>query len=174
MRLTGAQDGTQGYIVFGNSNALTLGRSGTGALTYQGAFTAQGGIQNTPIGNATASTGAFTTVTVGTTPVLYTSASTSSIGTGPVAIDTFTTATYRSDKYTISVTDVTNSQYQTSELIVVHDGTTATISSYGVVYTGASARMTFTANIATGTLSLWGTGVSANNTVKLSRTVIPV
>ena len=62
MRVAGQQDGTQGYIVFGNSNALSLGRSGTGALTYQGAFTAQGGLQNTPIGNTTASTGQFTTL----------------------------------------------------------------------------------------------------------------
>ena len=62
LRLTGQQDGTQGYIVFGNTNQLTLGRSGSGALTYQGGFTAQGGVQNTPIGNATASTGQFTTI----------------------------------------------------------------------------------------------------------------
>jgi hypothetical protein len=63
-RVTGQQDGTQGYIVFGNSNALTLGRSGTGALTYQGGFTASGGLQATPIGNATPSTAIFTTQSV--------------------------------------------------------------------------------------------------------------
>ena len=66
MRFAGQQDSTQAYIIFGSSNGLTLGRSGTGALTYQGAFTAQGGIQNTPIGNATANTGTFTTVTAAT------------------------------------------------------------------------------------------------------------
>ena len=66
MRFAGQQDSTQAYIIFGSSNGLTLGRSGTGALTYQGAFTAQGGIQNTPIGNSTANTGAFTTVTAAT------------------------------------------------------------------------------------------------------------
>jgi hypothetical protein len=35
-RVQGQQDATQGYIVFGNSNATALGRSGTGALTYGG------------------------------------------------------------------------------------------------------------------------------------------
>jgi hypothetical protein len=60
--IRGQQDATQGYIVFGNSNGQSLGRSGTGALTYQGGFTAQGGLQNTPIGNATPSTALFTTV----------------------------------------------------------------------------------------------------------------
>lgn len=62
MGVKGQQDGTQGYIVFGNTNTQTLGRSGAGALTYQGGFTAQGGIQNTPIGNATASSASFTTI----------------------------------------------------------------------------------------------------------------
>ena len=60
--IKGQQDATQAYIVFGNSNTQTLGRIGTGALTYQGGFTAQGGLQNTPIGNATASSASFTTV----------------------------------------------------------------------------------------------------------------
>lgn len=35
-RIQGVQDATNGYIVFGNSNATALGRSGTGALTYGG------------------------------------------------------------------------------------------------------------------------------------------
>ena len=36
LRVTGQQDTTQGYIVFGNSNNTALGRSGTGSLTYGG------------------------------------------------------------------------------------------------------------------------------------------
>lgn len=35
-RVTGLQDATKGYIVFGNSDTTALGRSGTGALTYGG------------------------------------------------------------------------------------------------------------------------------------------
>ena len=62
LSIRGQQDGTQAYVVFGNTNTQTLGRSGAGALTYQGGFTAQGGLQNTPIGNATPSTALFTTV----------------------------------------------------------------------------------------------------------------
>ena len=60
--LKGQQDATQAYLVFGTTNTQTLGRTGAGALTYQGGFTAQGGLQNTPIGNATPSTALFTTV----------------------------------------------------------------------------------------------------------------
>ncbi len=39
-RISGFQDSTQGYIVFGNSNGVALGRSGTGPLTYGGTFSA--------------------------------------------------------------------------------------------------------------------------------------
>ena len=40
LRIMGQQDNTKGYIVFGNGDTSTLGRSSTGALTYTGAFTA--------------------------------------------------------------------------------------------------------------------------------------
>lgn len=117
------------------------------------------------------STGALT---FGAIPTLQTSSTTTGIGSSPVAIDTFATATYRGAKYVITTTDVTNSQYQTAEIIVVHDGTTPTISVYGVVNTGPTTIMTFSAGIATGTVTLYGTGVSASNTVKLVKMLIPV
>lgn len=42
-RLMGAQDGTQAYLVFGNSNATNyIGRSGTSPLTVTGAFSITG------------------------------------------------------------------------------------------------------------------------------------
>ena len=40
LRIMGQQDNTKGYIVFGNGDTSTLGRSSTNALTYTGAFTA--------------------------------------------------------------------------------------------------------------------------------------
>ena len=36
IRITGIQDATSGYLVFGNSNSTALGRTGTGSLTYGG------------------------------------------------------------------------------------------------------------------------------------------
>lgn len=77
--IKGQQDATQAYIVFGTSNTQTLGRSGTGALTYQGGFTAQGGITNTPIGNATAASGTFTTLVATGTSSLNGTVSTNNI-----------------------------------------------------------------------------------------------
>jgi hypothetical protein len=40
MRVMGQQDNTKGYIVFGNGDTASLGRSGTSALTYTGDFSA--------------------------------------------------------------------------------------------------------------------------------------
>lgn len=89
-------------------------------------------------------------------------------------LDTWSTSTYRSAKYTIQVTDNTNSQYQISEVNVVHNGTDVFINETGVNYTGASARISYTATISAGTLSFKGTGVSSNNTVQFIRFIIPV
>jgi hypothetical protein len=113
-------------------------------------------------------------VTYGNPAILDGSATITSIGTGAKLLDSFATSAYRSAKYILSITDVTNSQYQTSEIVLVQDGTTSTISSYGLVFSGTSARLTFSSNIISGNIMLWGTGVSANNTVKLARTLIPV
>jgi hypothetical protein len=113
-------------------------------------------------------------LTYGTVPVLESSRTVTSIGTAPVAVDWFGNTAYRSAKYVVSTTDVTNSQYQTVEVILVQNGTTSTISSYGEVTSGASTRMTFTSNVMSGNVILWAIGVSANNTIKLVSTLIPV
>lgn len=110
----------------------------------------------------------------GTVPVLTSSSTTTGIGTSAVAIDTFAAAEYRSAKYVISINDITNTQFQTCEIILVQNGTTATISTYSVVFSGTTDRMNFTADIASSTVTLFGTGTSVNNTVKLVRTLIPV
>lgn len=56
LRIMGQQDNTKGYIVFGNGDTSTLGRNGTGALTYTGGFTADAiigsSMQAGSIGNA--------------------------------------------------------------------------------------------------------------------------
>jgi hypothetical protein len=113
-------------------------------------------------------------LTYGTVPILESSRTVTSIGTAPVAIDWFANTAYRTAKYVISTTDVVNSWYQSIEIISVQDGTTSTISTYGLVSSTANTRMTFSSNIVSGNVILWGTGVSANNTVKLVRTLIPV
>jgi len=149
------------------TNLLTINNTAVSTSTTTGALIVTGGAGiagDVNIGG---------NVAYGAVSILNGSSTTTSIGTTPKSIDSFATATYRGAKYLISTTDVTNTQYQMAEVILTQDGTNVGISVYGISYTGVSSRMTFTANITSGTLTLWGTGVSANNTVKLQRTLIP-
>ena len=166
----GSFAGATNLIYFnGSGNVLaTAGTTSTSTTTGALVVTGSGGIG---VGGDTYIGG---NVFYGPVPILNGSSTTTSISTTPTAIDTFATATYRGAKYLVSTTDVTNTQYQMAEVILTQDGTSVGVSVYGVSYTGTSLRMTFTANISLGTLTLWGTGVSANNTVKLQRTLIPV
>jgi hypothetical protein len=159
-------------------------------LTVGNVLTVNGGIigivGNLTLGNLIANTGVYSitstttgdayiggNLTYGTVPIFNSSRTVTSIGTAPIAVDWFGNTAYRSAKYVVSTTDVTNSQYQTVEVVLVQNGTTSTISSYGEVTSGTSTRMTFTSNVMSGNVILWAIGVSANNTIKLVRTLIP-
>ena len=144
-----------------NGSTFTIGTTGASATT------------SVSIDN-TGATRAYGNLTYGVVPILNSSSTTTSIGTSPVAIDSFSSTAYRSAKYVISVTDVTNTAYQTSEILLMQDGTNSTITSYGLLVSSGNAKMSFSSNLVAGNVTLWGTGVSANNTVKLARTLIPV
>jgi len=98
----------------------------------------------------------------------------STVTNSATTLDSWSTSTYRSAKYTVSITDNVNSEYQTCDVNVVHNGSAVSPAVVGSNYTGASSRMSFTASIATGSLTLQGIGTSANNTVKYIRTLLPV
>lgn len=98
----------------------------------------------------------------------------STVTNSATTLDTWTTSTYRSAKYQVQITDNVNSEYQNCELHVVHNNSNVSLSVVGANWTGASSRMSFTATIATGTLTLQGVGTSADNTVKFIRTLLPV
>lgn len=70
---------------------------------------------------------------------------------------------YRSVKYTVQVT--AGSSYQTSEVLIVHDGTTAYITEYAVITTGSSLA-TFNADVSSGNLRLLVTPANAVSTIR--------
>jgi hypothetical protein len=144
------------------SNQLTISNANVSTSTTTGALVVAGGV------------GIAGNLVQGPVPVLRTSSVASAISTAPQAIDWFGNLSYRTAKYVISTTDVTNSFYQSTEIILVQDGTTSTISTYGLVSSSGNTRMTFTSNVVSGNVILWATGVSANNTVKVFKTLIPV
>ena len=92
--------------------------------------------------------------------------------TTTTAIDSFAAATYRSAKYHIQITQGTN--YQTSEVLVIHDGTTADIIEYGSIATNDYLG-TFSATVAGGNVSLNVTMTSATSAaVKILANLIVV
>ena len=95
-----------------------------------------------------------------------------SVGTSATTIDQFEISKYRTAKYIISMTN--GSQYQASEVMVVHNGTTSYIVTYGTIYTGASQLVNFTSSISSGNVLLSGTSASGTSTVKLQKNYIVV
>lgn len=85
--------------------------------------------------------------------------------TSETNMDTFSTSSYRSAKYEVSISDATSGTYQFTELSLVHNGTTASISQYGTVLTGSTELATFGVDVNIGTLRIRTTPASSNSTV---------
>ena len=86
------------------------------------------------------------------------------------AIDTFAATKYRSCKYTVQATNTVTSEYQIIEILLIHNGTTAYVSAYGLVYTGSAELVAFDADINSGNVRLLATAASSNQTVyKITR-----
>jgi hypothetical protein len=81
-----------------------------------------------------------------------------------VAIDSWLTATYRSAKYTIQISQ--GAKHQVSELRMIHDGSLVYLTEFSVLETNSAAPIpvTFTAVIASGTLTVNATITDANTT----------
>ena len=93
-------------------------------------------------------------------------------------IDSFSSTTYRSAKYFISISDATNSRFEMVEANLIHgpsaDSTTeAYITVFGNTGSYADPLCTFTADIDDGNVRLLATNISSDSTVfKFQRTLI--
>ena len=93
-------------------------------------------------------------------------------------IDTFDSATYRSAKYFISISDATNDRYEIVEANLIHgpsaDSTTeAYLTVFGSTTSHTDPLCTFTADIDDGNVRLLATNITSDSTVfKLQRTLI--
>jgi len=81
------------------------------------------------------SSGAITT-SIDTGGAFVTKAAATSATTSATTVDSFAKATYRSAKYMIQATS--GSDFEVSEVLVIHDGTTATMVEYGNIATNGS------------------------------------
>ena len=147
--------------LFGENGTLVLGTSSSDerlALTTSGAAVT---------GNLTASG------TIGIDAYTVSDTSTTTSATTEATIDSFTATAFRSCRYTVQVTNNTDSTYHTTELLLVHDGTTPGITEFGTIFTGAAAEATFDADISSGNVRLRATPASTDSmTFKVIRHAI--
>ena len=93
-------------------------------------------------------------------------------------VDSFSSATYRSAKYFISISDATNGRFEIVEANVIHgpsaDSTTeAYLTVFGSTTSYTAPLCTFTADIDDGNVRLLATNISSDSTVfKFQRTLI--
>ena len=84
-------------------------------------------------------------------------------------IDSFDSTIYRSAKYVVQATHGTD--YQTIEILIMHDGTDVYITRYGLMFTNMQLA-TFSANIDNGLVGLLATPANTNTSFKFTRTVV--
>ena len=94
-------------------------------------------------------------------------------GTGIQDVDIFAIDTYRTAKYTYSVTDNNANAYQIGEIMTVFDGTNGLMNEYGVVYSNTQfVNFSVTANATHNILQI--TPTSSNTTIKFKKSLLEV
>ena len=90
--------------------------------------------------------------------------------TTQVNLDTFAHASFRAARYVIAMSK--GSDFHSTELMLIHDGTNVTLTAYGTLKSG-SALATFDADISGSDLRLRITPASSDSTVtKFDRTTV--
>jgi hypothetical protein len=96
------------------------------------------------------------------------------VGTSAVIIDSFAKVTYRSAKYIISVSNSGTGEYETTEVLVIHNDTTATRTQYGTTYTGAASLGAVTVAVNGANVELSYQGAALGNVVKIQTIYVKV
>jgi hypothetical protein len=82
-------------------------------------------------------------------------------------IDYFLANTYSSAEYTITSTIRNTNIREIAKILLVHNNTTATISTYGVISTSGNTLSNFAANIVSGNLILYANTTNGNTVVRV-------
>lgn len=181
------------------TSALTLGNSGVTAGTYNNSatsvtpFTVDSKGRVTGVGSSVNITPSFSSITdkpttvsgYGITDALSASSNSLPVAQGSVSSATLTTNTttanqvvdsnlisnVRTVKYLVQVTS--NNAYQSSEILVIHDGSNVYLNEFGSITTSSTLAY-FDADISATELRLLVTPVNANTTIKVIKTVVNV
>jgi len=160
-----------GIATYSTSSGISTYATIAGVSTYS---------TNSGIATYATSAGVSTNVSGGTADVtslilpdgLVSSVSQTTTTISETSIDTFSAATYRSAKYQIQISR--GSEYQITEIFIVHDDTSSYGTEYATVKTG-STLSSFSTDIDTGNVRLLVTPTdTASTTFKLIRTLVEV
>jgi hypothetical protein len=134
---------------------------------------------NPSTGIVTAAGGLSTIGTVTTAIITYganasvTTASAAVSTTGATSVDTWSSTTYRSARYSVQIVDGTS--YEMADMLIIHDGTTAYVTTFGNVFTSTFSLGAFDATIATGVVTVTYTAIAATTkTVKFTRQLLTI
>jgi hypothetical protein len=83
--------------------------------------------------------------------------------TSQYTCDSMSASDFRSARYTVQVTNTTDSTYQITEILLIHDGTTPSMTEYGTIFTGSAREASFDADISTGNVRLLATPASTDS-----------
>jgi hypothetical protein len=109
--------------------------------------------------------------TAGTTGNVVTSINTD-VDSASEVVDSWAHATYRGAKYYISVNNASKTEVSNMEALVVHDGTTAFITTYGLVNTGSNDLLSLTAAINGSNVELSASGNEPNLRVTMYKILL--
>lgn len=143
--------------------SLSVTNNTQSTSTTTGALTVAGGIG---IGGNLYVSGSITTLS----PIIYDQVATQ-VGVGSVVLDSFDMTKYRAAKYFVSVSNTSTNKYQASEILLIQDGSSASIEQTSVFSNGDNI-IAFSTLIIGSIVYLRGSGTSADNTVKVQPTYI--
>lgn len=144
-------------LVDGSDYLATNGTS----IVFQGSQTITGTVEVVSLSRA--SFADSSALTPGTTALTGTGAN--------QVVDSFQTASYRTAKYLVQMTAGTD--YHSTEILLIHDGTTVYMTEYGTIFTSASLG-TFDGDISSGLVRLLVTPANINTTIKIQRLSVTV
>lgn len=93
--------------------------------------------------------------------------------TSPVILDQFDKTVYRSGKYLISIKEIDALDYQSTEIMFLHDGTDVYTTEYATLLTDSTLAV-FVANTDTSNVRIYVTPTTQNNVIKYHRTLMTV
>ena len=104
----------------------------------------------------------------------FTTITNSDVDSAVEDIDTFAVTTYRAAHYHYVIENDDISEFQTGQIHVLHDGTSAQITEFGITRTGNNDLITFSVDISGSDFRLRGSAQAPNSKIKLKRVHLEV